>query len=380
MAGLFTKLSFPKVFGALTHKPSAKSKTKDDLSPELLKDFVSDYNIRNSWAALYMQVVRSRVQFIQEIDKIKSFYLVDALARSVADDTLAPDITSGEIVEVGSSKAPIDKELKILQKRFDFDQIIGDFIIDLLRQGEHILAHTVKSGQGIVDIRDDVDQTKVLAFYKFGYPSLYLTQSDTTELKVYNPYAYSHFAINRYKLRVEVQQEFGKKTDVRVLVDDKGKELPSYARVGRSIFYGVLSKIKELMLIELMIPAKKLNDIMKGNLVGLRMPQSTTAKDAFSAAKVYEKFLNKKVGLDRGSDDFSVADIVGLAGSIRIVPILGEKGSLESLGDVKEDRGIEALADRVEDSRKVICTSIGYPYELLFGSEGERRGELLKDL
>jgi hypothetical protein len=374
--GLFTKWSF---FPGLFNKPgSLDSVSKPDTGTGSLnlQNYISNHDVRESWMQLYMKTVQSRKQFIREMDKVKSFYLVDALARGVADDALTPDITSGEIIQLGSNDKAIAKELEVLQNRFDFDQLINDFIIDLLRQGEHILSHTVKKGEGVVDIRDDVDQTNVLAFYKYGFPAVYLMNTGK-DMKIYPPYAYSHFAINRYKLRVQVQREFGDQWVPGVL-DEYTQTLPSYVRAGRSIFYGVLSKIKELMLIELLIPTKKLNDIMKGNLVGLRMPQGTSAKDGFEATRTYEKFLNKKVGLDRGTEDFSAADIASIAGLLRVMPIFGDKGTLESLSDVKEDRSLESLEDRIEDSRRVVCTSVGYPYELLFSSEGERRGELLK--
>jgi hypothetical protein len=376
--GLFTKWSmFPSLFG----KPdsfnvpgnTSNNGRKDVIN---LQDYISNHEVRDSWAQLYMKTVQSRKQFIREMDKVKSFYLVDALARGVADDALTPDTTTGEVIQLGSNDKAVQKELDVLQSRFDFDQLINDFIIDLLRQGEHVLSHTVRKGEGVVDIRDDVDQTNVIAFYKYGFPATYLTNTGKNMLLL-PPYAYSHFAINRYKLRIQVQREFGDNWNMFDM-DEQTRMLPSYVRAGRSIFYGVLSKIKELMLIELLIPTKKLNDIMKGNLVGLRMPQGTSAKDGFEATRTYEKYLNKKVGLDRGAEEFSAADIASIAGLLRVMPIFGEKGTLESLADIKEDRSLEALEDRIEDTRRVVCTSVGYPYELLFSSDGDRRGELLK--
>jgi len=374
--GLFTKWGFPNIFKGAT---PIENKSSDNIRKDVinLKDYIPHHMVRDSWINSYMRTVQSRKQFIHEMDNIKSFYLVDALARGVADDSLTPDITTGEILQLSSEKSEIQKELDALQTRFDFDQLINDFIIDLLRQGEHVLSHIVRKGEGIVDIRDDVNQTNVVAFYKHGFPFKYLVNTGG-DMKLYPPYSYSHFAINRYKLRIQIQREFNDREDISILDDDLIRELPSYIRAGRSIFYGVLSKIKELMLIEMLIPTKKLNDIMKGNLVGLHMPQGTSVKDGFSAIKDYEKFLNKKVGLDRGTDDFSVADIASVAGLLRVLPIFGDKGSLESLSEIKDDRSLEALEDRIEDNRRVICSSVGFPYELLFSSDNDRRAEVLK--
>jgi len=371
MAGLLSK-TYRGLFGT-----GEGSKGQDAEESWSLRKFIPDVDLAQAWLTTYSKVIQGRRQFLNEVDKVKSFYLVDALVRNIAEDALTPDITSGEIVELSSPISEVDKELKVLQERFDFDQMVGDIILDLLRQGEHTLRNVVKAGEGVTDIVDDVDQTKVVGFYRQGFPSVFLFEH-RNELLVKRAYEFAHFVVNKNRLRICVADEFevmqkGKETPL----DPHGRVLPSYVRIGRSVFYGVLSKIKELMLIEMLVPTKKLNDILKGNIVGLQMPASTTAKDGFEAARKYEKFLNKKLGLDRGTQDFSASDVASVAGAIKILPMFGDKGALQSLSDVKEDRSLEALGDRIEDSRKVICTSIGYPYELLFEGN-ESKGDLLK--
>jgi len=369
MAGLFSKIKFFGFGGQPTTQSEPQKKE------EGITDFIPDFEIAQAWMTTYQKAISTKKEFLQEMEKIKSFYLVDALARNIVEDALTPDVTTGEVIQLSSGDDAINEELQHLQDKFDFDQFIGDLALDLVRQGEHVLRVKLEKGEGVVDLLDDVDQKNVVAFYKHGFPYVFLTPGVQKDIAVKRPYEFAHFAINKYKLRIQVGTEFVTSkigVDLTDKKDFEGKTLPTYTRVGRSVFYGVLSKIKELMLIELLVPTKKLNDILKGNLVGLQMPPATNPKDAFEACRKYERFLNKKVGINKSTDEFSVADIVNLAGSLKILPIFSDKGELRSLSDVKEDRSLEALSDRIEDNRKVICSTIGYPPELLFGGEGTR--------
>lgn len=377
MAGLLSKLKF---FG-LGGQP-AEVEQEAQKKPESMKimDFIPDFEIAQAWMATYQKAVSSKQEFLKEMSKIQSFYLVDALARNIVEDALTPDVTTGEVIQLSSGDQAISAELQHLQDKFDFDQIISDIALDLIRQGEHVLRVKIEKGEGVTDLLDDMDQKNVVAFYKHGFPYVFLTPGEHEALVVRPPYAFAHFAINKYKLRIQVSNEFGTSksgVDLSDKKDFEGKPLPTYTRVGRSVFYGVLSKIKELMLIELLVPTKKLNDILKGNLVTLQMPPATLPKDAFEACRKYERFLNKKVGINKSTDEFSVADIVNLAGSLKVLPTFSDKGELRNVSDVKQDRSLEAIAERVDDNRKVICSSIGYPPELLYGGEGSK-GEILK--
>jgi len=374
MSGLLSKFKFFGLGGQPTEAEPEPQKKQESMG---ITEFIPDFEIAQAWMATYQKAVSTKKEFLQEMEKIKSFYLVDALARNIVEDALTPDVTTGEVIQLSSGEEGINAELQHLQDKFDFDQIISDIALDLVRQGEHVLRVKIEKGEGITDLLDDMDQKNIVAFYKHGFPFVFLTPGEQRDVAVRPPYSFAHFAINKYKLRIQVSTEFAKArgkgtADLSDRKDFEGKPLPTYTRVGRSVFYGVLSKIKELMLIELLVPTKKLNDILKGNLVGLQMPPATNPKDAFEACRKYERFLNKKVGINKSTDEFSVADIVNLAGSLKILPIFSDKGELRSLSDVKEDRSLEALADRIDDNRKVICSSIGYPPELLYGGEGTR--------
>lgn len=326
-------------------------------------------------AAIYTQAVNTRRQFIRDFQEIRAFYLVDAILGLVSDDALTPDITTGEVVELSSKNPKINKLLQDLQRNINVDSLVHDIVPDLLSHGEYTVRQEVVKGKGLVQIHDDVDQSKIVAFYKRGLPSKFARMSKN-DVRVYEPYHYAHFCLGKQKLRIKLQNEFSR--DDSTAKPELPVDLPAYARVGKPLLYGVFGKIKELQLLESLIPATKLNDIMSGTLVGVSMPSGTGPKDAFEVVRRYEQLFNAKTGIDREGDQLSLRHILGVAGKIKAIPVFGDKGSLESLTDVKRNPSIDDLLSSVQDNRDVICTSIGIPTELLYGTDGEGKAAMLK--
>lgn len=345
-----------------------------DKPVETLNDFVSgNYDVATGLAATYTQAVKTRKDFIKKFAAIKNFYLVDALLLTIADDALGADITSGEIFELSSENSKIDKELKLLQKRFDFDQIVRDIIVDLLANGEHTLSIT-SGNDGIEQIEDNIAQQDIVAFYKQGYPLKFLTKGRNS-LKVESATKFAHFSLDDYKLRVVISNEF-KRNTVKSL--EKKKIIPKYARIGRPTFYGVLGKLKELELLEKLVPAQKINAIMSGNVLSVNVPESTEPKAALKIAKSYEEYLNKKSVLDRETGELTVANILTSAGKTRVLPVYGDgKGSVATT-EAKENRQTDDLLSSIRDTREVICSAIGFPPQLLFGNESGNKTDILK--
>jgi hypothetical protein len=94
------------------------------------------------------------------------------------------------------------------------------------------------------------------------------------------------------------------------------------------------------------------------------------------AAKRMEGLLNKKVGVDTERGQLTLENIMTSAGRLKVIPIFGDKGELRKF-DYKQDEPDELLAS-VNDIRKVICDSVGIPYELIFVSDTVSKGELLR--
>jgi len=342
-----------------------------------IRDYTGqDVHVASALTAVYTKSVQTRRDFLLEFDRIKSFYLIQGLLNALIEDTLTPDINTGEIVEITSQDKKIASELKLFQQLHNVDQIVNDIVLDLISYGEYTLRLKVEKGEGVVDIVDDLDQSRIVAFYQGGYPYRFIRQTER-DIEVYPAYKFAHFVYGRNKLRIKIENEF---TEVGNYTDEFGAPYPAYARVGRPIMYGVLSKIKELMVLEQLIPASKLNQLLTGSLVGLQVPTSMSPDEGFKAARRYEQILNRHKGIDRGSGEITIVDIISVAGKIRVLPQFGDKGQLSNINDVKENRTVDDLMSAIRDIREVVCTSIGFPPEILFGGEsgGPQKSEFLK--
>lgn len=340
-----------------------------------IRDYTGqDVHVASALTAVYTKSVQTRRDFLLEFDRIKSFYLIQGLLNALIEDSLTPDVTTGEIIEISSQNEKINAELRLLQQIFDFDQIINDIVLDLVSFGEYTLRLKVDKEQGVTDIVDDLDQSRIVAFYQQGFPYRFIRQTER-DIEVYPAYKFAHFVYGRNKLRIKIENEF---MEVGNFTDQFGNAYPAYARVGRPVMYGVLSKIKELMVLEQLIPASKLNQLLTGSLISVSVPTSMSPDEGFKAARRYEQILNRHRGVDRSSGEITIVDIISVAGKIRVLPQFGEKGQLANINDVKENRTIDDLMGAIRDIREVVCTSIGFPPEILFGGEGGAKSEFLK--
>lgn len=343
-----------------------------DISSAVLKNDIS-----MGLLAAYGKVNADRDSYEKSYEEVKNFYITDALLSTFSDDALTPDVTSGEIVELYSTDKKIDDLLKELQEVVDIDQLVNDIIFDLLAYGEYSLRVILHEDvtKGIKKIVDDVDQKSILALYDSGLPANFLVRSKNS-IRLVSPSNYIHFTLGKHKIRLHLDQYFrgsNENSTVKSIVEN----IPTYIRVGRPLFYGVISKIKELMLLESMIPTEVFNSIVSGSLVQLRLPASMTPRDGFDACREFENLLNSKVGVDRSRGEVSISDIVSVAGKIKVIPSFGDKGDLNRLNDIKANTSIEDISRSIKDIRETITTSIGFPSELLYGGD-MTKGELLK--
>ena len=333
-----------------------------------------DMQVASALTAIYTKAVQTRRDFLLEFDRLKSSYIVQALLNALIEDSLTPDATTGEVLEIVSQDEKVHGELKLLQQMHDFDQIVNDIVMDLVSYGEYTLRLNVQPDRGVVDIIDDLDQSRIVSFYRQGFPYRFIRQTDK-DIEVHPAYKFAHFVFGRNKLRVKIENEF---MEIGNFKDAFGYAYPPYARVGRPMMYGVLSKIKELMVLEQLIPASKLNQLLTGSLVGLQIPASMSPDEAFKAARRYEQILNRHQGTNRGTGEITIVDIISVAGKIRVLPQFGEKGQLQNMNEVKENRTVDDLMSAIRDVREIICTSMGFPAEILFQAEGGPKSEFLK--
>lgn len=323
-------------------------------------------------AAAFTAVVNDRLKYFREYEKMRGYYLVDALISNISEDALTPDITTNDILQLSSENPKIKSALEKFQTKFDIDSIVSDITPDLLENGEYPLKITIKKGEGITEISDTLNHADVLAFYDQGYPTKFLVKRDKN-LELWEPTQLVHFIINRRKIRISRDSTIDNLNNN--FSSDVVKSIPAYVRVGRPLFYGVLSKIKELQLLEALVPGLKLNAITQGSIATIDVPPSTDPKQAFEIAREYENLFNKKIALNQESGQLTATDILTVAGRTKVIPTFGNKGGLQNT-DLRNNSDVSDITNSIRDIRDVICTSVGFPAELLFG--GSSKSEMLK--
>lgn len=338
---------------------------------------MKDYHVAAAYSVIYTKVARFRKDIITEVTKLNEFYLTDVIVNQFADDALAPDVVTNEIVTVYSDKEHINKELEHLQdKIIDFDDLAVSITPDIITNGEYTLATKIGDGkEGLLELSDSVDQTNVIPLERNGEIQGFLVQ-EKNKLAVHPPSAFIKFSLSAKKVRIDLHQEFAS-SGGRVNADAvQLKDLPRFIRVGKSLLYPVRAKIKELELLEQLVPATKLSKLAQGTIVGVTVPGGFDVEQAMEVAKRVEGLMNKKVGVDADRGQISLENIMTSAGRLKCIPVFGDKGQIQKF-DYKQDEPDELLAS-VNDTRRVICDSVGIPYELLFVSDTISKGELLR--
>jgi hypothetical protein len=347
---------------------------------------LNDHNVAAAYSELYTNVSQSRMGIVKEVERMAQFYLVDAIVSQFIEDALTPEIATNEILEVryetegedDTTGDAIQKEIDDLDKKLDLDQLCLDIAPDLVRNGEYTLKNDFGDKRdGIKHIRDTVDQGSIVAITQDGKIKGYLEMNDrANKLIVHPPKYFTKFVLAgdrvRVNLKKHVSEEFLKSEEAKKLM----AMLPRYVRVGKSIVFPILPKIKELELLEKLVPATKLAKLSGGSIVGMQVPESFDIGDALKATKRVEGLVNNKIAIDDNIGEVTVQAIMSSAGRVKVIPVFGDKGNLSKL-DYKSDEPDDLLSS-VQETRQVICDSIGIPYELLFRSDDGNKSETIK--
>ena len=366
---------------------------QDEFDPNIEKN----HSVLDAYTTIYSRVVESRLKIIQAVDAVSNFYLVDVMVEQMTEDALSPEIGSNEILEIKYPKDPkIEKELQRLERRLDLDQKLVDITPDMIRYGEYVLKTEIDTGteeeqrnelgnnelvvkkikgKGLVALKDTVEQGMIVGLTQDGDQAGYLGVDEKGALVRYENADYVKFTFGgqRVRVRLEDQIPWARTEKIQKFLET----LPRYVRVGRSAIFKFIPKIKELELLEKLVPATKLSKLANVNIVGMNVPEQYDIDKGLAAAKRVENLINNKVGVDVQLREITVENIVAIAGRTKVVPTFGDKGQLQKL-DYKIDEA-DDMASSADDLRKLICDSIGIPYELIFKTEGDaNKGEILK--
>lgn len=342
---------------------------------------VSDFNkyyVLTAYTSIHQRVSEKLKKIINSVDGIRDFYLVEVMLSQLTEDALAPKIGSDEIIRLSHKDPEVQEFINDMKERIGLDQMLENITPDLCSYGDYVLETDIDVGNGLRGLYDSIDQGATIPLIQDGRIDGYLHVDEVTgEITKRELADFVHFTLGGQRIKVRFD------TTLPMLVKNNAKlrqfykKTPKYLRVGRSMLYPVLGKLRELELLEKLVPATKINKLSQGNMIGVPVPADYDLNRGFDAAKQIENNINRKVMVDNTMKEITVEAILSTAGRTRVVPIFGDKGRLEKL-DYKADEADDMFSNCGE-LRDTICDSIGVPSELIFKSkDGASKNDLLK--
>jgi len=317
-----------------------------------------------SMATAFVEVSSARKSTDAALSELEGYWLLTAVINLLQDELLT-QVNRDQIVTMKSSKSSVNKVLKAIHAENDLDQMVTDMLPDLLRKGEYFLRMGTRKnddGNKVHFLADDVKASEMLAVYRSGLvDSFVVIKADednySTTAKTRDPSDYVHFSLGNHRKRINLDNKKNK------------HDLPTQVRVGTTLFFGLLSKLKELYLMEKLVPASELSNLQSGNIVGVSIPATTKPEAAHKIVTRYERMLNStKTAVDRATNQITVSKILSIAGRTRVLPMFGDKGSLDKV-DVSTTQDTGQLAESIADGRRVTLSAIGIPPGLLLVDE-----------
>lgn len=317
----------------------------------------------------FLNIRQDRDSIYKEIEQFRNYYFVTLALDVICDDVLT-DSNTGSVIDVSSDIPELDKELKRFMEEFDVVNLIEDILPEMLLYGEYALGTTVESGKGIIEIVDSVTPSDFVALYDSQLPRAFWIR-DADSFKVAPVRDFAHFCINSRKLRVDSAQRAPKDLKMRS---------PFY-RIGRSVIWSGIDKLKELMLLEKVSAANSVSSLTRPNIIGLSLPNSTAPNELVDITKRYENMLNANsrqqtsAGMQGANPMDKLSGMIQDSSRVKVVPIFSDKGQLDKVDLNQGDKSMDLLP-LIRDYREVAATALGIPSELLFGEVGNRRAAL----
>lgn len=308
------------------------------------------------------------VRFLDTVQTILSVVIDDAFYSSEGDifDVIYEE---GGKVESDTQKK-VNKLIEDFISQFNIKSLIQNIMEDFLLLGEYPLRVIVSpNGNGIIDIKDDLDPITTIGIYELDSPIMFLEKSDKGYL-VRTPKEVVHFSLSPTKIRIK---SFDFKMD--------SKRIPEYIRIGRSIIYPALQKLKQLQTIELAATITDLKRAIAPILVSVAVPANSQPEDVTEVIKKYEQHLQETY---RGMPDLenpSMGDLLATVTNFRVVPNFTDgKGAIQTLDLI--GNGQDAIDNRIDRLRTSIAMAVGMPpYYLVTGqmdSGQSSKTEMLK--
>ena len=294
------------------------------------------------------------VRFLDTVQTILSVIMDDAFYSSEGD--IFEVLYDEGMKEESDTQLKINKMIQEFMKQFRIQALIKNLMEDFLLLGEYPLRVVVSpNGNGIIDIVDDLDPITTIGVYEIDTPIMFLEKSERGYL-VRTPKEVVHFNLAPTKIRV-------KSLDFRM----NSKRIPEYLRIGRSVIYPALQKLKQLQTIELAATITDLKRAIAPILVSVAVPANSQPEDVTEVIKKYEQHLQETY---RGMPDLenpTMGDLLATVTNFRVVPNFTDgKGAIQTLDLIGTAQ--DAIDTRIDRLRTSVAMAVGMPpYYLVIG-------------
>lgn len=339
-----------------------------------LSQYKSDFQYYNELIIKSLSISKDRQSHFEDLEELGTNYLVQLVIDIITDDVLTESDT-GIVLDIQSDNPTYKKELDTFFKKFQIPDLIEDITPELLLYGEYGLKINTEPGVGIVDIRDELTPGSLLCLYESRMPAVFWIRNDR-EFKPAPIKDYCHFTINSRKIRLDTTYRPSEHSSDRKKKRSRreGSIKSPIFRVGRSIIWGGIDKIKNLELIEKLATANLVSTLTSQNLVGVGVPSSQNVNELTEICRKYETMLNQSSTSLHSKDRKFTEELIRNSTKIKVIPVFSEKGQLDRM-DVNNDRKLDLL-NQVKDDREAFLISVGVPVDLVINEVGNRRSAL----
>lgn len=317
--------------------------------------------------------LRQRKDLLSTLYKMRANDVVETIIDVMVDDGLVSGNNNKIFEKIsykGETSLPeIEAQIEILKKRIKPDRMVLDFIEEALLLGEYMLPIVIEEGtrNGIMKVLDNADMENMLCVYE-GTEKKYFLRKNGNSLEKLDKNNYIHFVTNPKKLRVQVKDFHNFNKDEYIL--------PQYIKVGKSIIYPVINKIKQLQTLEMANLASDLREILKPTIIQVGMPEKTTPDKIGEIIERYEMIFSNIFASLQDVEELNFSDLLSVITTIKVVPSGGDgRGSF-----VKPDLNPNSTsAEKEQMIRRSIALTVGIPfYYLSVNDNPTQRLEALK--
>lgn len=246
-----------------------------------------------------------------------------------------------------NTQKKVNKMIESFVREIQLEPLINNILEDFLLYGEYPLRVVLSPNKGVLQVKDDLDPATTVGIYEIERPLFFLEKS-SRGYTIRDQKDVVHFSLSATKIRIKTLS----------LMDEK-KILPEYIRIGKSILYPALQKIRHLQTIELASLITDLKKAIAPILIAVSVPAGSLPEDVTEIAKKYEQHLQE---VYRGLPDInnpSMGDLLSTVTNFRVIPAFTDgKGTVQTLDLIGNQADIDARIDRM---RQCIAIAIGMP-------------------